>query len=77
VTRAPRDVSEASVERILHRVGTLSSFTEAQVRDIARIVLLAMQADEPARQRRDETARENRNRLGRMARGTRQPGREG
>jgi len=47
----------------VQRVGTLSEFTEAQIRQIAAIALVAVSVDDADRQRRDETARDNRRRL--------------
>ena len=58
--------SEAAVERVLARLGVVDGFTDAQVREIARIALVAMSVDDADRQRRDELARENRRRLGRL-----------
>jgi hypothetical protein len=53
----------AAVERVVQRVGELGEFTEAQIRQIAAIALIAVSVDDADRQRRDETARENRRRL--------------
>ena len=61
-----RAASEAAVERVLARLGSVDGFTDAQVREIARIALVAMSVDDADRQRRDELARENRRRLGRL-----------
>ena len=61
-----RAASEAAVERVLARLGDVAGFTEEQVREIARIALVAMSVDDADRQRRDELARENRRRLGRL-----------
>jgi hypothetical protein len=62
VRRTPA-VDDAAVERVLQRIGDLSEFTREQIRQIAVIALVAVSADEVDRQRRDETARENRRRL--------------
>jgi len=61
--RPHRQRNEAAVERVVQRVGTLSEFTEAQIRQIAAIALVAVSVDDADRQRRDETARDNRRRL--------------
>lgn len=63
-----RAASEAAVERVLARLGDVEVFTEDQVREIARIALVAMTVDDADRQRRDELARENRRRLRRLGR---------
>ena len=63
---AERAASEAAVERVLARLGAVEGFTDAQVREIARIALVAMTVDDADRQRRDELARENRRRLRRL-----------
>jgi hypothetical protein len=60
--------TDAAVERVLARLGDVEGFTETQVREIARIALVAMIVDDPDRQRRDELARENRRRLRRLGR---------
>ena len=60
--------TDAAVERVLARLGDVEGFTELQVREIARIALVAMIVDDPDRQRRDEAARENRRRLRRLGR---------
>src|SRR3954451_9289374 len=60
--------TDAAVERVLARLGDVEGFTETQVREIARIALVAMIVDDPDRQRRDEAARENRRRLRRLGR---------
>ena len=59
---------EAAIERILQRVGILEELTEGQAREIAAIALAAMTVDDADRQRRDETARENRRRMRRLGR---------
>lgn len=53
---------EAVVERVLQRLGKLTEFTDAQVRQIATIALAAASADETNRRRRDESARDDRRR---------------
>jgi hypothetical protein len=53
----------AAIERVVARVGNLSEFTDAQIRQIAAIALVALSVDDVDRQRRDETARDNRRRL--------------
>ena len=63
VPRTPERPVDAAVERIVQRLGTLSEFTDAQIRQIAAIALVAISVDDADRQRRDETARENRRRL--------------
>jgi hypothetical protein len=63
-----RPATEAAVERVLARLGDVEGFTEAQVREIARITLVAMSVDDVDRQRRDEMARENRRRLRHLGR---------
>jgi hypothetical protein len=63
-----RPGTDAAVERILARLGDVEGFTETQVREIARIALVAMIVDDADRQRRDDQARENRKRLRRMGR---------
>jgi hypothetical protein len=63
---APRprsETHEAAIERIVQRVGELSEFTDVQIRQIAAIALIATAVDDADRQRRDETARENRRRV--------------
>jgi hypothetical protein len=73
---SPRDLpalgeragTSAAVERILARLGDVEGFSETQVREIARIALIAMAVDDTDRQRRDEAARENRRRLRRLGR---------
>lgn len=52
-----------AIERVVQRVGALEEFTDAQIRQIAAIALVALSVDDVDRQRRDETARENRRRL--------------
>jgi hypothetical protein len=47
----------------VQRVGELSEFTDVQIRQIAAIALIATAVDDADRQRRDETARENRRRV--------------
>ncbi|HET9117983.1 MAG TPA: hypothetical protein VFN75_07910 [Pseudonocardiaceae bacterium] len=61
-------IDEATIERVLHRLGSLEQFTEAQVREIVLVALAVMLAEDPARQRRDETARQDRDRLDRLGR---------
>jgi len=63
IARAQRQPDEAALERVVQRVGDLSDFTEAQIRQIAAIALVALSVDDTDRQRRDETARDNRQRL--------------
>jgi hypothetical protein len=63
VSRGRSDVDSVAIERVVQRVGDLSEFTDAQIRQIAAIALVAVSADDMDRQRRDETARENRRRL--------------
>ena len=63
VARPPQQPDEAALERVVQRVGNLSEFTEAQIRQIAAIALAALSADDANRQRRDESARANRRRL--------------
>lgn len=58
-----RRPDEAAVERVVQRVGNLSELTDAQIRQIAAIALVAVSVDDADRQRRDETARDNRRRL--------------
>jgi hypothetical protein len=72
---SPRDLpapgeraGTSAVERILARLGDVEGFSETQVREIARIALIAMAVDDTDRQRRDEAARENRRRLRRLGR---------
>jgi hypothetical protein len=65
---AERPAMDAAVERVLQRLGNVEGFTEAQVREIARIALVAMTVDDADRQRRDEMARENRRRLRHLGR---------
>lgn len=59
--RSPAD--DAAIERVVQRTGALTEFTDAQIRQIAAIALVALSVDDVDRQRRDETARENRRRL--------------
>lgn len=54
---------DTAVERVVQRMGNLDEFTDAQVRQIAAIALVAVSVDDVDRQRRDETARENRRRI--------------
>jgi hypothetical protein len=61
--RPRKDAEDAAVERVVQRMGTLDGFTDAQIRQIAAIALVALSVDDADRQRRDETARENRRRL--------------
>ena len=69
LTRSRPDArGEAAIERILQRVGTLETLTEAEARDVAAIALAAMSVDDTDRQRRDEAARENRRRMHRLGR---------
>lgn len=63
VARRRRQPDEAALERVVQRVGNLGEFTEAQIRQIAAIALIAVSADDANRQRRDEAARDNRQRL--------------
>lgn len=58
-----RDSDNPAIERVVQRVGALDEFTDAQIRQIAAIALVALSVDDVDRQRRDETARENRRRL--------------
>jgi hypothetical protein len=67
MTRATA-ANDVAIERVLQRVGPLVELTEAQAHEIAAIALAAMSVDDPDRQRRDETARENRRRLHRLGR---------
>jgi hypothetical protein len=67
-TTAGVAINEAAIERILLRVGPLQELTDGQAREIAAIALAAMSVDDADRQRRDETARENRRRLHRLGR---------
>jgi hypothetical protein len=61
-------VDEVTIERVVHRVGPLEHFTEPEVREIALVALAVMLAEDPARQRRDEAARESRERLDQLGR---------
>jgi hypothetical protein len=61
-------MDEATIERVLRRLGSLEHFTQAQVREIALVALAVMSAEDPARQRRDETARQDRDRVDRLRR---------
>lgn len=63
VARAGLRADDADIERIVARLGELSEFTDAQIRQIAAIALVAVSVDDADRQRRDETARQNRRRL--------------
>lgn len=63
-----RVADDAAIERVVQRVGRLSELSEAQVRAVAAIALVAMSVDDPDRQRRDESAREDRRRLHRLGR---------
>ena len=67
-TRSPQRPNDAAVDRIVQRLGSVSEFTDAQVRQIAAIALVAGTVDDADRQRRDETARDNRRRLRRLGR---------
>ena len=62
-TRPRSETHEAAIERVVQRVGELSEFTDTQIRQIAAIALAATAVDDADRQRRDETARENRRRF--------------
>jgi hypothetical protein len=66
--RSTASTIDAAVDRIVARLGDVSEFTDAQVRQIAAIALIAMSVDDADRQRRDDTARENRRRLRRLGR---------
>jgi hypothetical protein len=68
LTRARSRADDAAVERVVQRMGAVSEFTDAQIRQIAAIALIAASVDDVDRQRRDETARENRRRLRRLGR---------
>ena len=68
VRRRPPVADDAAIERVVHRVGPISELSEAQVRAVAAIALAAMSVDDADRQRRDQTARENRRRLHRLGR---------
>lgn len=63
IARARLRADPAAIERVVQRVGDLSEFTDAQIRQIAAIALVAGSVDDADRQRRDETARSNRRRL--------------
>ncbi|HET7407297.1 MAG TPA: hypothetical protein VFJ21_09235 [Mycobacteriales bacterium] len=63
LARPRKDADDAAVERVVQRIGTLDEFSDAQIRQIAAIALVALSVDDVDRQRRDETARENRRRL--------------
>lgn len=63
ISRGTSAVDSVAIERVVQRIGDLSEFTDAQIRQIAAIALVAVAADDMDRQRRDETARENRRRL--------------
>jgi len=54
---------DAAIERVVQRIGDLTEFTDEQIRQIAAIALVAVSVDDAPRQRRDETARQNRLRL--------------
>jgi hypothetical protein len=54
---------DVAIERVVQRIGDLGEFTDAQIRQIAAIALVAVAVDDADRQRRDETARQNRRRL--------------
>lgn len=69
VARPPSIADDAAVERVVQRMGSLSGFTDVQIRQIAAIALVAVSVDDVDRQRRDETARENRRRLRLLSRG--------
>jgi hypothetical protein len=49
-------------------VGPLQHLSEAQIREIALIVMAVIRAEDPARQRRDADARADRDRLERLGR---------
>ena len=61
-------MDEVTVERALRHVGQLRHFSEAQIREIALIVMAVIRAEDPARQRRDADARADRDRLERLGR---------
>ncbi|MGE5764445.1 MAG: hypothetical protein ACM3ZF_11350 [Mycobacterium leprae] len=61
-------MDEVTVERALRHVGQLQHFSEAQIREIALIVIAVIRAEDPARQRRDADARADRDRLERLGR---------
>ena len=61
-------MDEVTVERALRHVGQLRHFSEAQIREIALIVMAVIRAEDPARQRRDADARADRDRLERLSR---------
>jgi len=63
ITRPRSEPHEAAIERIVQRIGELSEFTDAQIRQIAAIALVATAVDDADRQRRDDTAREHRRRF--------------
>ena len=63
LTRHQMGTDDPAVERVVQRIGALDEFTDAQIRQIAVIALVALSVDDVDRQRRDETARENRRRL--------------
>ena len=65
----PRQAADdAAIERVVQRIGAIEEFTDAQIRQIAAIALVALSVDDADRQRRDETARENRRRLRSLSR---------
>ncbi len=64
VARRRLGADDSAIERVVQRIGSLSEFSDAQIRQIAAIALVAISVDDADRQRRDETARENRRRLG-------------
>jgi len=47
----------------VQRAGSLSEFSEAQIRQIAAIALIATAVDDVDRQKRDDIARDHRRRL--------------
>jgi len=61
--RTRTDVEDAAIERIVQRAGSLSEFSEAQIRQIAAIALIATAVDDVDRQKRDDIARDHRRRL--------------
>jgi hypothetical protein len=63
VARPPLLADDAAIERVVQRIGDVGEFTDAQIRQIAAIALVAVSVDDADRQRRDETARQNRRRL--------------
>lgn len=61
-------MDEATIERVVQRLSPLEHFTEDEIREIALVALAVMRAEDPARQRRDETARVTRERLSQLGR---------